>query len=87
MKILTNIRTDGEKYNTCCQLKCRYSGDCANHETAGSFRELDGQTPKLHVIDGEVLCESINSEEFDDDCGGMLVIVHKQVINLNNLKM
>lgn len=53
----------------CLDEDCRYRKSCANHETAGEYREEGGFKPllwyKKHVLDNEkeLICESIDCEE------------------------
>ena len=48
----------------CKETACPFVQECANHETAGEFREEDGMTPKLHYVDGAIFCEKIQGKEF-----------------------
>jgi len=42
--------------NVCEDKKCALRHDCANHYTAGEFREESGNTPNVKVVDDKIVC-------------------------------
>lgn len=53
------VEIEESSYGTpiCVSKNCPEKKSCANHTTAGDFREEDGFTPNLHLIGGKWLCE------------------------------
>ena len=47
-------------YVNCLEAKCIYRSDCANHCTAGDFRNEDGIRPRLSLRNGKVYCATKN---------------------------
>lgn len=80
------IPTDNREYGVVeCRIgisKCNYTRTCANHRTAGDFRSEDGFTPRLRLVNNEVVCDTVHYENkplFDrdypkehHDCGATL---------------
>jgi len=55
-----------------CLEMCKFSSTCANHDSAGDFRNEGGFKPELIMVDNEVHCETYNQEISDyDDCGNL----------------
>lgn len=44
------------KYPDCQEERCAFKHTCANHRSAGEFRNEDGLTPDLKEIDGVWKC-------------------------------
>jgi len=42
----------------CLSEECKYTKTCANHASAGDYRDEDGFTPDLVIEHGEYVCRS-----------------------------
>jgi hypothetical protein len=51
----------------CTDVNCSFKKTCSTHTTAGDFRSEDGFTPELHLVDGDVYCDTYNQKIHDDD--------------------
>jgi hypothetical protein len=64
----------------CLEKDCPFKQDCANHETAGDFRNEDGFTPDLYVVDGNFFCRSKKAGKSSETNCGALVFENNELV-------
>jgi len=60
------------EHPTICELRCKFSSTCANHGSAGQFREEDGFTPTLLEEGGNIICATYHEKPAREDHYGHL---------------
>ncbi len=60
MKI--KVSSEERRAVICLEKNCPWDRVCANHRSAGEFREEDGIRPLLSLKNGEVFCDTIHSK-------------------------
>lgn len=56
----------------CLEKDCPLKHECANHETAGDFRNEDGLTPDLYIVDGHFFCKTKKASESPNNHGALV---------------